>query len=128
MDPTQSWTPRSRFVKSVKSNRLASFGRKRVADVSIRVFNRSCQRRSVRRHRGVAAGTWSVESSFSYVDQTFVCAPFERVRPLVNKFLVLGLNADVFVQVSVKGPEYDCSATDCGPKRAVGYSYETTFS
>ena len=33
-------------------------------------------------------------------------------QTLVNKFLVLGLNADVFVQVYVKGPEYECSATD----------------
>ena len=47
---------------------------------------------------------------------------------LVNKFLVLGLNADVFVQVYVKGPEYDCSATDCGLERDVRYSYETTVS
>ena len=78
--PTQSWTPRSRFVKSVKSNRVTSFGRSRVVDVSSRVFNRSCQRRSVRRHRGVAAYTWFVESFVAYVDRTFVCTPFERVR------------------------------------------------
>ena len=64
----------------MKSNRFISFGRRRVVGDSSRVVNRSCQRRSVRRHRGVAAYTWFVESSFAYVDRIFVCTLFERVR------------------------------------------------
>ena len=55
MAPTQAWTSRSCFIESVKSNRLASLGRRRVVDVSSGVVSVRCRRRSVMRHRGVAA-------------------------------------------------------------------------
>ena len=53
---------------------------------------------------------------------------YELIRTLVNNFPVLGPNADCLVHVAVQGPQYDCSATVCGPQRAVRYSYETNVS